>query len=392
MEITSCSGADAKSRGGVIWITGLSASGKTTVGRKVKSQLDERGDSTIFLDGDDLRSIFGGKWGYDRDSRLELARIYFRMCNHLSSQGYTVIICAVAMYREIEQWVDENITNAMKVLLRVPQVEREKRDRATKNVYAKLNSSSAQYEELLSPHVVSDNYGSVTPEDVATAIVKQYVASRGQFADKGRTKHWAEYYKQKMFAADIQQPSPFAEFVASQLSRANCTILELGCGNGRDAKYFARSHNVIAIDRSREAVEAAKATGAQSVQFVAGSLPEISESLVETIDVVYSRFVLHAMTLEEEVAALASAHAVLKRGGEAWIECRSINDPLAREGEVISPTERIHGHYRRFIVLEELNARLLAAGFTVESAVESSGLARFGTEDPVVIRIKAVKS
>ena len=88
---------------------------------------------------------------------------------------------------------------------------------------------------------------------------------------------------------------------------------------------------------------------------------------------------------------LEAAHALLGQGGELHVECRSINDPMARKGEVISPTERIHGHYRRFLVMDELVARLADAGFVVESSLESNGLAVFGDEDPVVIRILAKK-
>jgi bifunctional enzyme CysN/CysC len=382
---------DLRKSGGLVWITGLSASGKTTVGRKVKAGLDERGYSTIFLDGDDLRSILGGKWGYDRDSRVELARIYFRLCNHLSSQGYTVVICAVAMYREIEEWIDSNITNAMKVLLRVPESERMRRDANTKNVYESIKKAPAQYEEPSSPHVIFDNYGSTTPEDVASKIVEMYASLRSNdAADKGRTAHWATYYSNKGVTAGIQKPSPFAEFVNDRLKK-NSALLELGCGNGRDARYFAQSHNVIAIDRSNAAIELAQKSGGSSIKYIAGSLPELAGEYFDAMDVIYTRFVLHAMPLEEEINSLTAAYSVLRSGGQLWIECRSINDRMAMRGEVISPTERIFGHYRRFIVLDELAGRLNSIGFRVEEAIESDNLAVFGDDNPVVIRIKAVK-
>jgi hypothetical protein len=95
------------------------------------------------------------------------------------------------------------------------------------------------------------------------------------------------------------------------------------------------------------------------------------------------------MSEAEEVATLAAAAKVLNDGGRLFIECRSINDPLARKGEVISPTERIYGHYRRFIVLEDLKARVEAAGFLICEATESDGLAVYGDDNPVVIRLMA---
>ena len=92
-----------------------------------------------------------------------------------------------------------------------------------------------------------------------------------------------------------------------------------------------------------------------------------------------------------EIGTLQAAFSALRPGGEILIECRSINDPLARQGEVIGPTERIHGHYRQFIIMENIRARLETAGFEVLSTIEGNGLAVFGDDDPVVIRVRARK-
>jgi hypothetical protein len=64
---------------------------------------------------------------------------------------------------------------------------------------------------------------------------------------------------------------------------------------------------------------------------------------------------------------------------------------MSRLGEVISPTERIHGHYRRFVVMDDLLQRLEAVGLEVVGKVESNRLAVFNDEDPVVIRVEARK-
>ncbi|MEA3642831.1 MAG: adenylyl-sulfate kinase [Lamprobacter sp.] len=88
--------SSARHRPGVIWVTGYSASGKTTVARKLEFKLRQAGLRSVYLDGDDLRAIFGNHWGYAREERIELTRIYFRLCNHLAAQGLTVIIAAVA--------------------------------------------------------------------------------------------------------------------------------------------------------------------------------------------------------------------------------------------------------------------------------------------------------
>ena len=58
----------------------------------------------------------------------------------------------------------------------------------------------------------------------------------------------------------------------------------------------------------------------------------------------------------------------------------------------MSNTERIEGHYRRFIILEEFKQRLVQVGFKIMQSIESDGLAKFGEDDPVVIRIHAIKT
>ena len=132
---------------GVIWITGYSASGKTTVARKVESRLRAYGLRTVFLDGDDLRSIFGNKWGYTREERVELAHVYFRLCSHLVSQGSTVVIAAIAMYKEVSKWMHTNIPNAVEVFLNVPEDERRLRDTSTKKVYERMGDINLSYDK-----------------------------------------------------------------------------------------------------------------------------------------------------------------------------------------------------------------------------------------------------
>ena len=50
------------------------------------------------------------------------------------------------------------------------------------------------------------------------------------------------------------------------------------------------------------------------------------------------------------------------------------------KGEILSQTERVDGHYRRFIILEEFKQRLIQIGFKIIEKIESNGLAKFGKE------------
>lgn len=374
----------------ILWITGYSSAGKTTVARKVKLLLEEIGINAVLLDGDDLRGIFAGKWGYERVDRIELAHAYFRLCNTLSAQGVTVIISAVAMYNEIYTWVRTNVDRAVQIYLKVPDDERFLRDKATKNIYKSMGDIDKLYDEPLSPDIVIENYGSNSPDAAARLIIDAYKNTIGQSgSDKGRTVHWDEYYKGKEL---IFEPSDFAVSVSKEFDQ-HVSILEIGCGNGRDSAYFAKSGNkVTALDPSIEAINLCRTKHKnKSIQFRISKLPEMESSCSLTFDVVYSRFCFHAMTDEEEIDNLRAAYKVLKPNGRIFIECRSINDPLARKGEVLSPTERIYGHYRRFIVMDEMKKRLENVGFKIYRAIESNNLAVLGDENPVVIRVYARK-
>lgn len=375
---------------GVIWISGYSASGKTTVGRHVERLLHADGHPTLFLDGDQLRSIFANKWDYTPEERVELALIYFRLCSHLSKQGLIVIISAVAMLDEARKWFKENVDNGLEVYLKVPLDERIRRDSETKNIYNKTTFHNDDYTESKSPDIIINNYGDIKYDEAGRMVVERYLERiNKKHADYGRTEYWSEYYKKKITEGN---PSPFAKYCLSKLS-PNKRILEIGCGNGRDSRYFSENgFNVVALDKSEAAIEDCKQVHENELLiFVCCETSDVQMYHDEGYDYVYSRFSLHAMTKLEELNALKSAFNLLKNNGLLCIECRSINDTLARKGEVISPTERIDGHYRRFIELVTLEERLKNIGYTIIESIESRGLAVHKDEDPIVIRIIAKK-
>jgi len=374
---------------GVIWITGFSGAGKTTVGRKVEARLRAQGLRTLFLDGDDLRSILAHRWGYERGDRVDLARVYFHLCSHIAAQGLTVVISAVAMYDEVRVWLRDHVARTLEVYLNVPLKERRRRDARTKRLYDRVGNLQDLYDPPTSPDLIVDNFGGVTPDDVADRIALFYRTHTRAQADWGRTPHWQAFYSNG--SAPVN-PSPFALSIADRLMPP-LRILEVGCGNGRDAAFFASlGHQVTGIDASAAAIEQCrKAYAALDSAFLHGTLPDLSNRLRKPFDALYCRFVLHAMPLHEEVALLDEASLLLRPGGRVFLEARSINDPMARMGEVISPTERIHGHYRRFIIREELERRLRDRCFQVESSVEADGLALHGNDNPVVVRVAAMR-
>lgn len=163
--------------GQLIWITGLSAAGKTTVALALSKMLDSLGVHPVLLDGDQLRNIFGNVFGYDDSSRRNLAFCYSRLCKSLVDQGLFVICSTIAMYDEVRKENANTIERYIEVYLKVPYKVRSERD--PKGLYKKAKEGELQnfsgenelFEEPKNPHIIVENYGQTTPDETALKIL-----------------------------------------------------------------------------------------------------------------------------------------------------------------------------------------------------------------------------
>lgn len=119
----------------VIWITGLSAAGKTTLGRLLFNKLQERGRAVVILDGDELREALSSTGKHDVSARLELAYKYSRLARLIAVQGVSVVVCTVALFHEIHLWNRNNLPGYFEVYLKVPLDELKRRD--PKGIYSR---------------------------------------------------------------------------------------------------------------------------------------------------------------------------------------------------------------------------------------------------------------
>lgn len=133
-------GAAPLVQGCVIWITGLSGAGKSTVADALKSRFECQGRKPILLDGDVLRGLFSNGDKYDATSRLELARNYGRLCQMLAHQGQTVICATISMRNQVYDWNRKNLPNYLEVFLDVPLEVRQARD--PKGYYAAIHNGA----------------------------------------------------------------------------------------------------------------------------------------------------------------------------------------------------------------------------------------------------------
>ena len=99
--------------GRVIWITGLSGSGKTSLAIEMSKVLAAEGIHPILLDGDEMRkNLFGNiipEDNYSNKSRKTFGKAYSDLSCFLASQGFIVITSVIAMFEEIFSWNKVNL-------------------------------------------------------------------------------------------------------------------------------------------------------------------------------------------------------------------------------------------------------------------------------------------
>jgi len=165
-----------KHRSGVIWFTGLPASGKSTIAHFLERELFERGIRAYVLDGDNIRHGLCGDLGFSREDRRENLRRIAEVCRLMVDAGILVLAAFVSPYREDRRYVRERVGDGafFEGYVKCSPETCEKRD--PKGLYRKAREGKIQgftgvnapYEEPEAPDLVLDT----EEEDLETCLQK----------------------------------------------------------------------------------------------------------------------------------------------------------------------------------------------------------------------------
>lgn len=87
-------------RGAVLWFTGLSGSGKSTIGHRVERMLIERGAFAYILDGDNIRHGLNSDLGFAPEDRVENIRRIGEVARLFADAGALVLSAFISPYRK----------------------------------------------------------------------------------------------------------------------------------------------------------------------------------------------------------------------------------------------------------------------------------------------------
>jgi len=118
-----------------IWLTGLPCSGKTTLGKRLKEELDNKGVKTVFLDADDIRDKLNADLGFSQKERIENLRRVAHVAKLFNDNGIFVIASFVSPSDKMRRMVKNIIKNMKLVYVKCDLKTCEKRD--VKGMYKK---------------------------------------------------------------------------------------------------------------------------------------------------------------------------------------------------------------------------------------------------------------
>jgi len=167
-------------RGAVIWLTGLSGAGKSTIAQALERELFQRAMHTYVLDGDNIRHGLNSNLGFAPDDRVENIRRVSEVAKLMADSGTVVITAFISPYRmdrsRAREIALEGNAEFIEVFVDAPLAVCEARD--PKNLYKKARAGQireftgidAPYETPEDPEIVVRTDRQSVDESVATIL------------------------------------------------------------------------------------------------------------------------------------------------------------------------------------------------------------------------------
>jgi bifunctional enzyme CysN/CysC len=162
----------------VVWLTGLSGAGKSTIANLVEKRLQADGRHTYLLDGDNVRHGLNKDLGFTEEDRVENIRRVAEVSKLMVDAGLIVLVSFISPFRAERRMARDLMEDGefVEVYVSTPLAVAEQRD--VKGLYAKARAGQLKnftgidspYEEPENAEIVVDTTA-MSPEDAAETIV-----------------------------------------------------------------------------------------------------------------------------------------------------------------------------------------------------------------------------
>ncbi|MBT3339521.1 MAG: adenylyl-sulfate kinase [Planctomycetes bacterium] len=170
-------------KGFVLWFTGLSGSGKSTISRLFETEMRKRGASIEILDGDEVRENLSKGLGFSKEDRDTNIRRIGYVAKLLARNGAIAVTAAISPYAEVRDQVRRSCGRFVEVYAECSIEELCKRD--VKGLYAKaLSGEIKNFTGISDPYEAPENAEIVVNSETqsaeeSTAIVIEYLEKQG---------------------------------------------------------------------------------------------------------------------------------------------------------------------------------------------------------------------
>ena len=177
-------------KGCVLWFTGLSGSGKSTVAYTLEHALSSQGHHTIVLDGDNIRHGLNSNVGFSPEDRKENIRRIGEVAKLFAESGTITLVSFISPYISDRQSVRERMDagDFLEVYMEIPLSVCEERD--PKGLYKAARAGKIKgftgiddpYEEPVTPEIrmkVSGEDGVLAPPEEMAGAIMGYLKEKG---------------------------------------------------------------------------------------------------------------------------------------------------------------------------------------------------------------------
>lgn len=171
-----------------------------------------------------------------------------------------------------------------------------------------------------------------------------------------------DYWKTKWKDRILKPRNNFANRCFLKINKKHKSLLDIGCGDGKDSLFFAKKGlNVTSIDFSESGIkklsEITKEKKLKNIKAIQKDITKLNFKN-NSFDIIYAHLSLHYFKDKLTTKIFNKLYDILKPNGIIFIKCKSIDDALYNQGKKIEENMYKKNHIRHFFSKNYMKEKL----------------------------------